>query len=79
MVLADHAYMCHICGHGDAHYTDHVIPLQRWKAAGGHPEDPVNLRPAHGALNRCQVCNRACNESKGDRPYQPIAQASRDW
>jgi 5-methylcytosine-specific restriction endonuclease McrA len=78
-VLAEHGYVCHICGHGNARYTDHKIPIGEWKARGGHPEDPANLRPAHGALNRCGVCGRCCNESKGDRPYQAITSASRDW
>ncbi|MBX6387042.1 MAG: HNH endonuclease [Microbispora sp.] len=77
--LADAGYVCWICGHGGARYADHKIPLAQWRAMGGDPNDPANLAPAHGALNRCQVCGRCCNESKGNRPYKPSSRGSRDW
>lgn len=78
-VLADCGYVCWICGHGDAFYTDHKIAIRQWIAQGGDPEDPANLAAAHGALNRCPVCGRCCNESKGSRPHQPTAPGSRAW
>ncbi|GAA2092379.1 HNH endonuclease [Actinomadura alba] len=80
-VLADCAGICIVCRHGGATYTDHVVPIEAWKAMGGDPEDPANLRPIHGALNRCSVCHRCCNESKGDRPLEEVqvVQGSRDW
>lgn len=78
-VIADHAGICYLCGHPGAGDADHVIPLAQWRAQGGHPEDPANLRPAHGALSRCKVCARACNQMKGDRQHTPTARASRAW
>lgn len=77
--LAEGAGICWICGHGDARYADHKIPLKRWKVMGGDPNDPANLAPAHGANNRCAQCGQCCNERKGDRPYRPPTKGSRDW
>ncbi|MGP4030061.1 hypothetical protein [Actinomadura sp. 3N407] len=63
-----------------ATYADHKIPLARWKAMGGAPNDPANLAPAHSANAPCEPCGgRCCNESKGDRPYRPKVAGSRDW
>jgi 5-methylcytosine-specific restriction endonuclease McrA len=78
-VLDDHGRVCHICGHGGAGDVDHVIPIERWRAAGGHPNDPANLKPAHGAHSRCPTCRRCCNNAKGDREHTPQAPASRAW
>lgn len=79
-VLAEHAGICGLCGHGGARYVDHRIPIGKWRAMGGDPNDPANLQPAHGALNKCAECGgKACNESKGDRPYRPKVAGSRDW
>lgn len=70
--------ICWICGHEDARYADHKIPIKRGIAMGD-PNDPANLAPAHGANNRCARCGQCCNERKGDRPYAPRIQGSRDW
>ncbi|TDD80913.1 hypothetical protein [Actinomadura rubrisoli] len=60
-------------------YADHKVPLARWKAMGGDPNDPAHLAPPHGALNRCAEWGRCCNESVGDRLYGPPVRGSRNW
>lgn len=78
-VLADHGGICHLCGHPGAGDVDHRVPLAAWTAQGGHPEDPANLAPAHGAYSRCAVCGRCCNQAKGDRAHVPTPRGSRAW
>ncbi|MFD0902344.1 HNH endonuclease [Actinomadura sediminis] len=78
-VLTDHGGICWICGHPGAGSVDHVIPRVHLLATGRDPEDPSNLRPAHGALSRCETCGQACNEVKGAREHVPRAQGSRAW
>lgn len=78
-VFDAHGDLCHLCGHGGAANVDHVIPKDMWIAMGGDPEDPANLRPAHGANSRCPVCHRCCNQVKGDRLDVVFVQGSRDW
>jgi 5-methylcytosine-specific restriction endonuclease McrA len=67
--------VCQICGHAGAETADHIVPARLWpRGADGKPlpgmDDLSNLRPAHGTkapgvLNRCPVCSRLCNQSRG--------------
>ena len=82
--------ICGICGHPGALTADHIIPAKLWpRGADGKPmpglNELSNLRPAHGstgagrgrAVNYCNFCGRACNQSRGARSTgQP---RSRDW
>lgn len=83
---------CGICGHHGARTVDHIVPEPAWpRDAAGHLApgfDGVrNLQPAHGSMgsnrtrkapdNRCPVCDRLCNQSKGGGQTRP--RTSRDW
>jgi 5-methylcytosine-specific restriction endonuclease McrA len=82
---------CALCGHGGAQTADHIIPAKFWpKGPDGKPlpglNDPGNLQPAHGSMgsgtdrvvNRCTVCGKLCNQSKG-AGRRPQRQGTRDW
>lgn len=56
---------CHLCGHGKAHTSDHLIPLSKW---GNQPYDPRLSRPAHG-VEGCPTCKVKCNSSRGNRDF----------
>ena len=72
--------LCWLCGHEGAGSVDHEPPLKTLRALGMDPDDPRFLRPAHGALSRCQTCGgKACNESKGAREHRPTRINSRIW
>lgn len=65
---------CHLCGHGEAHTADHLIPLSVWS---NQPYDPYLSRPAHG-VDGCPTCYVKCNSSRGNKElarqigqYQP--------
>jgi 5-methylcytosine-specific restriction endonuclease McrA len=77
-VIARDAGICGICGHGDAHTADHIIPYRNWpKDDHGRPlpglDSPDNMRAAHGTRgpaehNPCYQCTpqgRYCNQSRG--------------
>jgi hypothetical protein len=82
---------CGICGHPGARTADHIIPPHLWprdetgKMIPGF-DDLANLRPAHGSMgsgrtrvhNRCTVCGRLCNQSRGKGPG-PRRPQSRVW
>jgi 5-methylcytosine-specific restriction endonuclease McrA len=65
--------ICGICKHPGAATVDHIIPKKHWGGAPEDFDDLPNLQPAHGSLgamgivNRCTVCGRLCNQSKGSR------------
>jgi len=61
-ILKAHDYVCHICGHGDAHELDHVIPWAEWTRHDLSPHDASNLAPAHGEA--CPTCGRSCHDDK---------------
>lgn len=71
--------VCWICGHEGAGDADHEPSREVLIAAGLDPNDPQYLRPAHGALSRCTVCGRCCNQVKGDREHVPVTHGSRPW
>jgi len=54
---------CHLCGHGDAHTADHLIPLSVWS---NQPYEPHLSRPAHG-VEGCPTCHVPCNSSRGNK------------
>lgn len=56
-------YTCHLCGHGDAHTADHLVPLALWS---NQPYDARLSRPAHG-IDGCPTCKLKCNSSRGHR------------
>lgn len=72
-VLREFGDLCHLCGHGGARQSDHLVdpetrPDLRYAVSNG--------RPAHGAArgrgaNPCAVCSRAagrpvyCNQVRG--------------
>jgi hypothetical protein len=55
--------LCHLCEHGGAKQSDHLIPVTE------RPDlefDLSNCRPAHGAPgNACPVCEINCNQVRG--------------
>jgi len=67
--------ICGICAHPGSMTADHIVPARVWpRGTDGKPQpgmdDLANLRPAHGTLgpgmlNRCPVCSRLCNQSRG--------------
>lgn len=69
-VLALWGDTCHLCGHAGAGDADLLIPISIQPNQG---YDPERARPAHGVLSRCLVCNKACNQSRGnellEQPY----------
>ncbi len=82
--------ICAICGHGGARTADHIISAPFWpRDENGRMlpgfNDLTNLQPAHGTMgagratehNRCPVCHRLCNQSKGSGPSR--RPSSRDW
>jgi hypothetical protein len=71
--------VCWLCGHEGAGDVDHDPPLVELRHLGLDPNDPRYCRPAHGALSRCQTCNRACNQVKGARDHIPQRTSSRAW
>ena len=79
-LLAEAPDVCHICGHsGGANEADHVPALKELERLGLDPCDLRYLRRAHGTWYRCPVCDRACNQSKGDRELTPAPRSSRAW
>jgi hypothetical protein len=68
--------LCHLCDHGGAKQSDHLIPVTE------RPDlefDLSNCRPAHGAPgNSCPVCRVNCNQVRGglsiDRARRIIAE-----
>jgi 5-methylcytosine-specific restriction endonuclease McrA len=80
--------VCGLCGHPGAETGDHIIPYSRWpKDNLGRPlpglHDVTNVQPAHGTIgnvrvNRCHICKRVCNQSKGNRIVTGNPR-SRDW
>lgn len=71
--------VCWLCGHEGAGSVDHEPPLTELRRLGWDPDDPRFLRPAHGALSRCPVCAKACNEAKGAGEHRPQVIRSRAW
>jgi hypothetical protein len=61
-VLATHAGICWICGHGQAEQVDHVICWAEWTIPNVSVHDASNLRPAHGTP--CPTCGRDCHTDK---------------
>ena len=61
-VLAQHGYLCHLCGHPDAHDVDHIVPWAEWTRLDLSPHDASNLAPAHGTP--CPTCGRDCHADK---------------
>ena len=84
--------LCGLCGHRGARTVDHIIPEPLWprdlagKMLPGF-DGVRNLQPAHGSMgsnrtrrevdNRCPVCHRLCNQSKG--AGQRRVRTTRDW
>lgn len=61
-VFGMHGHVCWVCLHPGARTVDHVEPVTE------RPDLALslsNLRPAHGARNRCAVCGQCCNQLKG--------------
>lgn len=56
-------YICHLCGHDNAHTADHLVPLSVWS---NQPYDARLSRPAHG-IEGCPTCGIKCNSSRGNR------------
>ena len=73
LIVLSASDVCGICGHPGAATVDHIIPVKRWTGEKGAHDNVENLQPAHGSLgslglvNRCPVCDRLCNQSKGAR------------
>lgn len=77
-ILLARDQICGICGHGGAQTADHIVPDPLWPRDSDGKRLPGfdeldNLQPAHGTMgagrgrqNRCPVCLRLCNQSKGD-------------
>ncbi len=70
--------VCVLCGHGGAKTADHIVSWKHWpKDSDGRLlpgfNSMGNLQPAHGTMgsgpdrehNRCPVCSKLCNQSKG--------------
>jgi len=72
--------VCWICGHPGARTIDHVITVKECRERGllHLLNDPANMRPAHGAGNRCPECKRHCNQDRGTGEDK-TARRSRDW
>lgn len=85
-VLAE-SDLCHLCGHGGARTSDHIITAKDWPRGldGRHLpglDDPANLAPAHGtignqALNPCPYGCGVCNQRRGGRPLPTLGR--RPW
>lgn len=96
--------VCGLCGHHGAKTADHIVSWRNWPRDPDGRMFPGfnslgNLQAAHGTMgagrdkihNRCPVCNRLCNQSKGagrpagapvrlDRfPEAATRPASRKW
>lgn len=72
-------WVCHLCGHGGAGESDHLIPLSVWP---DQPLDAELMRPAHGANYPCPTCGRKCNQERGTKPLhavQPTLKTSKSW
>jgi len=61
-ILAAHAGICWLCGHGDATQVDHVICWAEWTHPTLSVHDASNLAPAHGSA--CPTCGRDCHKDK---------------
>lgn len=83
---------CGLCGHNGARTVDHIVPKPDWPRLADGQLAPGfdslrNLQPAHGSMgsdrtrkavhNRCPVCRRLCNQSKGSGRVR--VRTSRDW
>jgi hypothetical protein len=83
---------CGICGHRGARTVDHIVSRPAWPRLADGTLAPGfdglrNLQPAHGSMgsdatrkgihNRCPVCRKLCNQSKGDRERK--VRTTRDW
>lgn len=80
--------ICALCGHPGARTADHIIRPALWLAMYGTRDgcdDIDNLQPAHGTagnrltgtINRCGICGKLCNQSRGAKPIH--TPRSRDW
>jgi hypothetical protein len=62
---------CHLCGHGGATHTDHLVPVMERPDMAWHL---ANLRPAHGSGGRypnpCPTCGLLCNQVRGTRSVE---------
>lgn len=61
-IIAAHAGICWLCGHGDATQVDHRIPWAEWTHPTLSVHDASNLAPAHGTP--CPTCGIDCHEVK---------------
>jgi hypothetical protein len=61
-IIAAHAGICHLCGHGQATQVDHVIAWSEWTNPTLSVHDASNLAPAHGSV--CPICGRDCHADK---------------
>ena len=61
-ILAQHAGICHLCGHPDAEQVDHRTPWAEWSHPTLSVHDASNLAPTHGAP--CPTCGRECHGDK---------------
>ena len=61
-ILAAHAGICWLCGHGGATQVDHRIPWAEWTRTDLSVHDASNLAPAHG--EPCATCGRDCHTDK---------------
>lgn len=72
--------VCHLCRHEGAGEADHhPLPLAELISRGMNPNDPDNLRPAHGSSSPCPTCGLCCNQVKGNKINAPRASRSRAW
>lgn len=79
LLMATRPDICTICGHpGRANEAHHVPSLKVLERLGLDPCDQRYLFRAHG-VKRCPTCNRACNQSQGDKTTPPAHKTSRAW
>lgn len=83
-VVARDAGICGICNHGGAITADHIISARDWPPGLPGLDDPDNLQAAHGSRgvavhNRCTICHRLCNQSKGAGGAPQVETHSRRW
>jgi hypothetical protein len=71
--------LCHLCGHLGSGDVDHDPPREQLIADGLDPENPIYLKPAHGALSRCAECGLCCNQAKGTKRHMRRTRTSREW
>jgi 5-methylcytosine-specific restriction endonuclease McrA len=89
-LLANTPDLCAICGHSGTMTADHIIPAKFWPRGpdGKHLpglDDLENLQRAHGTMgagrgrqNRCPVCRRLCNQSRG-AGRRALRPSTRPW